>query len=59
MDKAIIPISRRYVYKYIVTEVMEWARIHGGILRPPNYKTNFPYFLSEYIKYLKFKANEK
>jgi hypothetical protein len=44
-------LKRRYVYEETYNEVMEWAKRKE--IRSPNFKNNFPYFLSEYLKEMK------
>jgi len=44
-------LTRRYVYLEIFDEVMSWGVTN--VVVTPNNKNNFPFFLSEYIAYLK------
>ena len=55
-------ISRKYVYKETVDEVMKWVNdpLTGKILdRPPKGMPTFPFYLEQYINHLKFKARQK
>jgi hypothetical protein len=41
-------LKRRYVYEETFSEIMAWAKEKG--IRSPNRKSNFPFFLQEYLK---------
>lgn len=43
-------LKRRYVYEETYEEIMAWGKTRG--IRSPNGKSNFPFFLSEYLKEL-------
>lgn len=47
------PRTRRYVYECTYHNVMSWAITNGVIRKSPNHKSNFPYYLEQYIKHLK------
>ena len=47
-------IKRVYVYEKTKEEVIKWARERG--IRSPNRKENFPYYLEQYINWLKYNA---
>jgi len=50
---------RRYIYEDDEKEITEWAekmiREHR-MMKPPNGKTNFPFYLEQYHNHLKFEA---
>jgi len=49
-------MKRVYTYEETNAEVMEFAKEHNLLLTSPNKRNNFPYYLSEYIKHLKWVA---
>jgi len=52
---------RRYVYDDIYQEVMEWAKImikEQRMMKSPNGIPNFPFYLEQYLKHLKFEARK-
>lgn len=53
------PIKRRYVYEDTYNEIMQWAEaaVRSGIIqKPKNKPNNFPYFLSQYLVFLRKKS---
>lgn len=58
VDEKKMKTTRQYVYDETYNEVMTWARVQkeiGNLKRSPNYKVNFPFYLEQYLDYLKFK----
>ena len=52
---------RRYVYAETSEEVIRWAEQmirEQRMMKPPNSKANFPFYLEQYIKHLKFEAKK-
>ena len=52
---------RRYIYEENEKEITEWAEkmVHEQrMMRPPNGKANFPFYLQQYINHLKFEARK-
>jgi len=53
-------VARRYLYEATHKEVMAWAKDRQLLLHhSPNNKSNFPFFLEQYIAELKWKAERR
>jgi len=50
---------RRYIYEETENEIIFWAKNmirEQRMAKPPNGKANFPFYLKQYLNYLKFNA---
>ena len=55
-------LIRRYVYEETEKEIIEWAETmirEHRMDKPPNCRSNFPFYLEQYINHLKFEARKE
>ena len=55
-------LVRRYVYEETEEEITKWAETmirEKRMMKPPNRRPNFPFYLEQFINHLKFKARKE
>ena len=53
-------VKRRYIYDETYNKVMKWAKEKNLLLmHTPNNKSNFPFYLEQYLAELEYKIRRK